>query len=87
MFNLNTIAFKLFRAAKIQVMTSISIITISICLIMTMGVYIWNAKAQMEAEIYALFGDAEMTVGYNPEQQKWLTAEQLNVNCRDGRGN
>lgn len=79
MFNLKAIAFKLFRAAITQVITSIGIIAVSICLIMTMGVYIWNAKAQMDAEIYALFGDAEMTVGYNPEQQKWITAKQLNT--------
>lgn len=78
MFDLKSIAFKLFRAAKTQVLTSISIITISICLIMTMGVYIWNAKAQMESEIYHLFGNADMTVGYNPEQQKWITSEQFN---------
>ncbi|WOV87675.1 ABC transporter permease [Sporosarcina oncorhynchi] len=78
MFNLKAIAFKLFRAAKAQVMTSISIIAITICLITTMGVYIWNAKAQMDAEMHALFGDAEMTVGFNPEQQKWITAEQYN---------
>lgn len=77
MFNLKTIALKLFRAASTQVLTSISIITVSICLIMTMSVYIWNAKAQMEEEIYALFGAAEMTVGYNPEQQTWVTDEQL----------
>jgi putative ABC transport system permease protein len=82
MFNLKAIAFKLFRAATTQVMTSISIITVSICLIMTMGVYIWNAKAQLEAEIHALFGDAEMTVGYNPDQQKLLTGEQLNAIAR-----
>ncbi len=78
MFDLKSIAIKLFRAAKTQVLTSISIITISICLIMTMGVYMWNAKAQMESEIYHLFGNADMTVGYNPEQQKWITSEQFN---------
>lgn len=85
MFDLKSIAFKLFRAAKTQVLTSISIITVSICLIMTMGVYIWNAKAQMESEIYHLFGNADMTVGYNPEQQKWITSEHLNsIAAMDG---
>ena len=55
MFNLKTIAIKLFRAASTQIMTSISIIVVSVCLIMTMSMYIWNAKTQMEEEIYALF--------------------------------
>lgn len=77
MFNLRAIAFKLFRAAATQILTSIGIIAISVCLVMTMGVYIWNAKAQLDADIYALFGDADMTVGYNPEQHQWITTEQL----------
>ncbi|MEO4054743.1 ABC transporter permease [Solibacillus sp. CAU 1738] len=77
MFNLKAIAFKLFRAATTQIVTSISIIAVSVCLIMTMSMYIWNAKAQMEEEIQALLGDAEMFVGYNPEQKKWVTADQV----------
>lgn len=77
MFNLKAIAFKLFRAATTQIVTSISIIAVSVCLIMTMSMYIWNAKAQMEEEMQALLGDAEMFVGYNPEQDKWVTAEQV----------
>ena len=85
MFNLKTIAIKLFRAASTQIMTSISIIAVSVCLIMTMSMYIWNAKAQMEEEIYALFGEAEMLVGYNPDQAKHVTAEQLSaIEAMDG---
>ncbi|WP_313892376.1 ABC transporter permease [Psychrobacillus sp.] len=77
MFNLRTIAFKLFRAASIHVVTCMSIITISICLIMTMSLYIYNAKAQMEDEIQALFGNADITAGYNPEQHQWLSEYQI----------
>jgi putative ABC transport system permease protein len=77
MFTLRSIAMKLFRAAWTHVATSISIITISICLVMTMSLYIWNANAQMEEEIHAQFGDADLTVGYNPEQEKTLSADLL----------
>ncbi|MFF5995638.1 FtsX-like permease family protein [Lysinibacillus sp. KU-BSD001] len=85
MFNLKAIALKLFRAASTQIMTSISIITVSVCLILTMSMYIWNAKAQMQEEIYALFGEAEMFAGYNPEQAKWVTSEQLTaITAMDG---
>ncbi|MGM9945523.1 MAG: hypothetical protein ACI33M_11300, partial [Lysinibacillus sp.] len=85
MFNLKTIAIKLFRAASTQIMTSISIITVAVCLILTMSMYIWNAKTQMEEEIYALFGEAEMLAGYNPEQEKWVTTEQLSaIEAMDG---
>ena len=77
MFTMRSIAMKLFRAAWAHVATSISIIAISICLVMTMSMYIWNANAQMEEEIHALFGDADLTVGYNPEQGKTISAELL----------
>lgn len=77
MFNLRTVAFKLFRAASIHVATCISIITISICLIMTMGLYIWNAKVQMDADIRALFGDADITAGYNPDQNQRISEDML----------
>lgn len=78
MFTMRSIAMKLFRAAWAHVATSISIITISICLVMTMGLYIWNANAQMKEEIHALFGDVDLTVGYNPEQEKTLSTETIN---------
>lgn len=77
MFTMRTIALKLFRAAWANVLTSISIITISICLVMTMSVYIWNAQTQMKEDIQALFGDMDLLVGYNPEQNTLLTNQQI----------
>ncbi|MFY0517653.1 ABC transporter permease [Lysinibacillus sp. UGB7] len=77
MFTMRTIALKLFRAAWTNVLTSISIITIAICLVMTMSVYIWNANNQMKENIQALFGEMDLMVGYNPEQHKLLTNEQI----------
>ncbi|MEC1180592.1 ABC transporter permease [Metasolibacillus meyeri] len=79
MFNLRAIALKLYRAASKQIAMSVMIIALSICLIMTMAMYIWNGKAQLQADIYRLFGEAEIYVGYNPEQNKWLTAEQFSA--------
>ncbi|MGM9943929.1 MAG: ABC transporter permease [Lysinibacillus sp.] len=79
MFNLKTIALKLFRAASTHIITSVSIITVTVCIVLTMSLYIWNAKAQMEEEIHALFGEAEMLAGYNPDQRKWVTSEQLSA--------
>ena len=77
MFSMRTIAVKLFRAAWTNVLTSISIITISICLVMTMSVYIWNANTQMKEDIQALFGEMDLMVGYNPEQHKVLSNAQV----------
>ncbi|KOY80512.1 ABC transporter permease [Lysinibacillus macroides] len=77
MFTMRTIAMKLFRAAWANVLMSISIITISICLVMTMTVYIWNANSQMKADIQALYGEMDLMVGYNPDQAKLLTTQQV----------
>ena len=77
MFTMRNIALKLFRAAWANVLTSISVITISICLVMTMTVYIWNANSQMKADIQALYGEMDLMVGYNPDQQKLLTTNQI----------
>ncbi|WP_235473707.1 ABC transporter permease [Lysinibacillus macroides] len=74
---MRTIAMKLFRAAWANVLMSISIITISICLVMTMTVYIWNANSQMKADIQALYGEMDLMVGYNPDQAKLLTTQQV----------
>ncbi|UPW85083.1 ABC transporter permease [Lysinibacillus sp. Ag94] len=77
MFTMRTIALKLFRAAWANVLTSISIITISICLVMTMSVYIWNAHSQMKEDIQALYGEMDLMVGYNPDQNRLLTSQQI----------
>ncbi|WP_456278675.1 FtsX-like permease family protein [Bacillus sp. AK128] len=78
MFSIRSIAMKLFRAAWAHVATSISMIAISICLIMTMSLYIWNANAQLQEEIHAVFGDADLTIGYNPEQEKTISTALYN---------
>lgn len=77
MFSIRSVAMKLFRAAWAHVAASISIIAISICLIMTMSLYIWNANTQMKEEIHAVFGDTDLTIGYNPEQEKTISSELL----------
>jgi len=77
MFTMRTIALKLFRAAWANVLTSISIITISICLVMTMSVYIWNAHSQMKEDIQALYGEMDLMVGYNPDQNRLLSSQQI----------
>lgn len=77
MFSMRSIAMKLFRAAWAHVATSISIIAISICLIMTMSLYIWNANTQMKEEIHAVFGDADLSVGYNSQQEKTISSDLL----------
>lgn len=79
MFTMRAVALKLFRAAWANVLTSISIITISICLVMTMSVYALNAHNQMKADIQALYGEMDIMVGYNPDQHQLLTTQQIEL--------
>lgn len=65
MFHLRGIAWKLCKAAKVHVMTSIFIIALSISLIVTMASYVTNAKEQLDANIDAMFGEMDLMAGYN----------------------
>ena len=65
MFNLKTIAWKLCKAAKVHVATSIGIIAISVALIITMATYNFNAQKQLEQQIDAMFGEMDLLAGYN----------------------
>ena len=65
MFNLKTIAWKLCKAAKVHVATSIGIIAISVALIVTMATYNFNAQKQLEQQIDAMFGEMDLLAGYN----------------------
>lgn len=65
MFHLRGIAWKLCKAAKVHVVTSIFIIALSISLIVTMASYVSNAKEQLDANIDAMFGEMDMMAGYD----------------------
>ncbi|AWE07324.1 hypothetical protein DCE79_08015 [Lysinibacillus sp. 2017] len=75
MFDLRAIAWKLCKAAKTHVITSISIIAVSICLIVTMATYIHNAKATLDANIDAMFGEMDILAGYDYGQGQYVSSE------------
>ena len=75
MFDLRSIAWKLCKAAKTHVITSISIIAVSICLIVTMATYIHNAKATLDANIDAMFGEMDLLAGYDYGQGQYVSRE------------
>ncbi|GGP15582.1 FtsX-like permease family protein [Oceanobacillus neutriphilus] len=77
MFNLRTIALKLFRAEKIQVVTSIITVTIAIALVVMMCSYGFSAKAKLDADIYELYGDSNIEFGYEMEDEKYIDKELL----------
>ena len=75
MFDLRAIAWKLCKAAKTHVITSICIIAVSICLIVTMATYIYNAKATLDANIDAMFGEMDILAGYGYGQGQYVSNE------------
>ncbi|MEK4699435.1 FtsX-like permease family protein [Solibacillus sp. FSL R7-0668] len=77
MFDLRTIAWKLCKAAKTHVITSICIIAVTICLIVTMATYIHNAKNTLDANIDAMFGEMDILAGYNYGQGQYVSDDLL----------
>ncbi|MBN6206356.1 FtsX-like permease family protein [Ralstonia pickettii] len=77
MFNLRTIALKLFRAGKIQVVTSIITVTTAIALVVMMCTYGFSAKAKLDADIYELYGDSNIEFGYEMEMERYIDQELL----------
>lgn len=79
MFNLKAIAWKLFKAAKVHVLTSICIIAVSICLIVTMATYIYNAQHKLERNIDELYGEMDVLAGYDYGRGQYVSIEQYDA--------
>ena len=72
------IAFRFFQRNKFIALSSIISILLSVCLIITMAVFATNAKKTLEDEVKKLYGDMDLSVGYNIEQNKNINKELLN---------
>lgn len=68
------ISLRFFQANKFLAISSIISITLAIFLIITMVVFSQNTKQSLANEMKQLFGDMDLSVGYNPEQNKQLRA-------------
>lgn len=77
MFDLKAIAWKLCKAAKTHVFTTISIIAVSICVIVTMATYIHNAKSTLDANIDAMFGEMDILAGYDYGHGQFVSMDLL----------
>lgn len=82
MYDLKNIAWKLCKAAKMQVIIAIQVVALAVCLIATMLVYVDNARTEMEENIRNLYGDVDISAGYNLssslESSQWITKESFN---------
>ncbi len=75
--SLRGIAFSFFRANKFLVISSIASIALSVFLIVTMTVFSSNAKQSLVNEMKKLYGDMDLSVGYNADQSKFIDSELL----------
>lgn len=63
------IATRFFKENKLIAFTSIIGVMISISLIITMVVFVSNAKQSLVKEVEKMYGVMDIAVGYNPEQE------------------
>lgn len=73
MRTLRGISLKLFSANLLIIVTSIISIIIATILVVTMVLYSLNAKETMEQSFRDLYGDADLSVGYDAGETKTLT--------------
>lgn len=72
--SLTGLAFRFFRENKFIAVSSILGVAISISLILTMVLFVSNAKQSLMEEVQHMFGTMDLAVGYNPEQGEIIDA-------------
>lgn len=68
--SIKELAYRFFKANKFIAFSSVLSVMLSISLIITMAVFAGNAQQSLENEVKKMFGDMDLSVGYNPEQNK-----------------
>ncbi|UTR13125.1 FtsX-like permease family protein [Salipaludibacillus sp. LMS25] len=75
MYNLRKLALKLIYRNKWIGVSSIVCILIATTLVMTMLLYTFSSKETLENDLRALYGDMDLAVGFNIEQEDRLTSD------------
>jgi ABC-type antimicrobial peptide transport system permease subunit len=75
--SLTGLAFRFFRKNKFIAVSSILSVAISISLIITMALFVSNAKQSLVEEVQKMFGNMDLAIGYNPEQEKNIDSALL----------
>lgn len=70
--SIQAIASRFFRRNKLIAFTSIIGVMISITLIITMVVFVTDAKRSLVEEVEKMYGKMDLAVGYNPEQNLFI---------------
>lgn len=79
------IAARFFKENKLIAFTSILGVMISISLIITMVVFVSNAKQSLVKEVEKMYGTMDLAVGYNPDQELFIdTSLSKTLSDQDG---
>lgn len=77
--SLHGMALRFFKENKLIAMTSIIGVVFSISLIITISLFMSNAKESLVLETQKMFGEMDLAVGYNPGQEKAMTTDLLSA--------
>jgi putative ABC transport system permease protein len=83
MKSLKGLAFRLFRANKFIVFSSILSIAIAAMLTLSMVLFSFNAQSTLKHELKQMYGDMDLSVGFNIDQSKVVSPsliEQISQN-------
>ncbi|MEH7430018.1 ABC transporter permease, partial [Priestia megaterium] len=83
MKSLKGLAFRLFRANKFIVFSSTLSIAIASTLALSMVLFSFNAQSTLKAELRQMYGDMDLSVGFNINQNKVVSpslTEQISKN-------
>lgn len=83
MKSLKVLALRLFRANKFIVFSSILSIAIASMLALSMVLFSFNAQSTLKAELRQMYGDMDLSVGFNINQNKVVSpslTEQISKN-------
>ncbi|MED4117085.1 FtsX-like permease family protein [Priestia megaterium] len=83
MKSLKGLAFRLFRANKFIVFSSILSIAIASMLALSMVLFSFNAQSTLKDELKQMYGDMDLSIGFNIDQSKVVSSsltEQISKN-------
>jgi len=71
------VSLRFFRRNKFIAISSIISVILSVSLIITMAIFSINAKQTLVNEVKNMYGNMDLSVGYNPDQNKIIDKELL----------
>ena len=78
MKSIQGLSFRLFRANKFIIFSSILSIIIAVTLVLTLVLFSFSAKNTLKDEVKKMYGDVDLLVGYNADQNKSISNEFVN---------